>query len=59
MYSNNKLSWWPYLIGLIIVVGSHIYIITADVGLELVPAHAYFNILAGLLLMAGWLSRRA
>jgi len=59
MFSNNKLSWSLYLIGLFIVLGSHIYILTVDLELELVPIHSYFNIIAGLLLMAGWLSRKA
>ncbi len=59
MYENNKMSWWLYLIGLFIVLGSHIYILTANVGLELVPAHSYLNIIAGLMIMAGWLTRKA
>ena len=59
MYSSNKLSWWLYMIGLFVVIGSHVYILTANVGIELVPAHSYLNIIAGVLLMAGWLSRKA
>jgi len=58
MYSNNKISWWLYMIGLFIVVGSHFFIIAADPSIELVPAHSYLNILAGIMLMSGWLTRK-
>lgn len=47
------------MIGLFIVIGSHIYILTSNVGVELIPAHSYLNIVAGLMIMAGWLSRKA
>ena len=46
------------MIGLLIVIGSHIYILTANVGIELVPAHSYLNIAAGIMMMAGWLTRK-
>jgi len=59
MYSNDKLSWCLYGVGLLIVVGSHIYILAAsNLGLEIVPAHSYLNIFAGVLLIAGWLRRK-
>ncbi len=58
MYSNNKLSWWLYMIGLLIVIGSHIFIIATDLSIELVPIHSYLNIIAGILLVSGWLTRK-
>jgi hypothetical protein len=59
MYANNKMSWWLYVLGLLIVVGSHVYVLMGNVGIELVPAHSYLNIVAGILLAAGWLTRKA
>jgi hypothetical protein len=59
MYANNKMSWWMYMIGLLIVIGSHIYVLSGYLGAELVPIHSYLNIVAGILLMAGWLTRKA
>jgi len=59
MYANNKISWWLYMIGLVVVVGTHIYVLTANIPAEQIPAHSILNIVAGVLLMAGWLTRKA
>ncbi|MEI8339641.1 MAG: hypothetical protein WCF94_03175 [bacterium] len=59
MYANNKMSWWLYMIGLVMVFGSHIYMLAVGVPQSQMMAHAGFNILAGVLLMMGWLSRKA
>ena len=60
MYANNKMSWWLYLVGIFIVIGSHIYMLAlGGLPLEQMGAHAIANIVAGLLIMAGWLTRQA
>ena len=47
------------MIGLVVVVGTHIYVLTANIPAEQIPAHSILNIVAGVLLMAGWLTRKA
>ena len=59
MYANNKMSWWLYLIGLVLVLGSHIYMLMSNFDLSMVAPNAYTNILAAILLAAGWLTRKA
>ena len=59
MYATNKLSWSLYLLGLVIVVGSHIYMLTAGVPADQMMGHAVINLVAAVLLAAGWLSRKA
>lgn len=59
MYATNKLSWALYLLGFIIVVGSHIYMITAGLPADQMMGHAVINLVAAALLAAGWLSRKA
>jgi hypothetical protein len=60
MYKNNKLSWLLYGVGLLIVVGTHIYMLMlGGLPYEQMNAHALINVLAGFLLAAGWLSRKA
>lgn len=58
MYANNKLSWWLYGIGLLIVFGTHVYMLVASLPAEQMMAHAILNLFAGVLLAAGWLSRK-
>lgn len=58
MYAHNKLSWWLYGIGLLIVLGTHIFVLMGNLSIELVPVHSYLNIAAGVLLAAGWLTRK-
>jgi len=59
MYSNNKLSWWLYGIGLIIVLGAHIYMLVAGLSQNQMVPHAILNLVAVCLLAAGWLTRKA
>ena len=58
MYSNNKLSWWLYLVGLVIVFGTHVYMLALGLPPEQMAGHAIINLVAGVLLMAGWLKRK-
>lgn len=58
MFSNNKLSWSLYSLGLLIVVATHIYMLVASLPAEQMMAHAVLNLFAGLLLAIGWLSRK-
>lgn len=59
MYSNNKLSWWLYGLGLVIVMGTHIYMLMAGLAPEQMMGHVVLNLVAGGLLASGWLSRKA
>jgi hypothetical protein len=59
MYSNNKMSWWLYFVGLFIVFGAHVYMLTSGLTPDQMTSHAILNLVAGFLLMAGWLSRKS
>lgn len=59
MYSNNKLSWWLYSFGLIIVFVTHVYMLVVGLPAEQMMAHAIINLVASVLLAAGWLTRKA
>ncbi len=59
MFANNKLSWSLYLVGLFIVLGTHVYMLVAGLPASQMMGHAILNLLAGVLLAAGWLSRKA
>ncbi len=52
---HSKLSWWLYGIGLVIVLGTHIYMLVAGLPVEQMMPHAVLNIVAAVLLAAGWL----
>jgi len=58
MYTNNKLSWWLYGVGLLIVLGTHVYMLVAGLLPEQMTAHAVLILVAAILLAAGWLSRK-
>ncbi len=51
----SKLSWGLYGVGLIIVLGTHIYMLIAGLPAEQMMPHAVLNIVAAVLLAAGWL----
>ena len=55
MYSNNKLNWWLYIIGLVIVLGTHIYMLMYGLPQSQMMAHAILNLVAACLLATGWL----
>ncbi len=59
MYENNKMSWWLYMVGLFIVLATHVYMLGYGLPIEQINAHAALNIVAACLLAAGWLSRKA
>lgn len=58
MSQASKLSWWLYGAGLLIVLGTHVYMLMVG-GLtpDQMTPHAVLNMVAGLLLAAGWLKR--
>lgn len=58
MYSNNTLGWGLYGAGLLIVFGTHVYMLTVGLLPEQMTAHAVVNIVAAFLLVGGWLSRK-
>lgn len=59
MYQNNKLSWWLYGVGLVVVAGTHAYMLMYGLLPEQMTGHAALNLVAAFLLMTGWLTRRA
>ena len=59
MYTQNKLSWWLYGIGLVVVLGTHIFMLVAGLAPSQMTGHAILNLIAGLFLATGWLTRKA
>jgi hypothetical protein len=59
MYSNNKMSWWLYGAGLVIVLVTHVYMLTVGLPAEQMMGHGVLNLIAACLLAWGWLSRKA
>jgi len=59
MYANNKLSWWLYIVGLVIVLGSHIYMLAVGLAQDQMTSHALLNLFGAIILAAGWLSRKS
>lgn len=57
MYQNNKLSWGLYGLGLLIVLGTHIFMLVAGLIADQMTGHAILNLVAAFLLAAGWLKR--
>jgi len=58
MYADNKLSWWLYGIGIIIVLGAHIYMLLYGLTPEQMIEHAILNLIAVVLLVTGWLKAK-
>lgn len=52
------MSWWLYIVGLLIVFITHIYMLTFGLPADQMTGHAILNLLAGALLAWGWLSRK-
>ena len=59
MYADNKSSWWLYIAGLVIVFGSHVYMLLAGLPESQMTGHALLNLLAGIVLATGWLTRKS
>ncbi len=57
MYQNNKLSWWLYGVGLVMVAGTHAYMLAYGLLPEQMAPHAVLNLVAACLLAVGWLRR--
>jgi len=55
MKKYDTLSTWLYGIGLLIVVGSHIYMLVAGLPEDQMIPHAIVNLVAAALLAFGWL----
>jgi hypothetical protein len=58
MYSNNKLSWWLYGIGVFIVLAAHIYMLVAGLTPAQMMGHAILNLIAVAFLVTGWLKAK-
>lgn len=58
MYSQNKTSWWLYGAGLVVVFGTHFYMLALGLPEDQMTAHAVLNLVGGVLLAAGWLTRK-
>ncbi len=54
MTTKNTLSWWLYGLGLIIVLGTHLYMLVAGLPIDQMNGHAILNLVAAFLLAAGW-----
>lgn len=58
MYSDKKLSWWLYGVGIFIVLGAHIYMLIAGLTSSQMMPHAILNLIAVVLLVSGWLTAK-
>lgn len=55
MKTSDTLSMWLYGIGILIVVGSHIYMLVAGLPDDQIVPHSLVNLVAATLLVFGWL----
>jgi hypothetical protein len=58
-----SLSWsWPwvlYLVGILIVIGSHVWLLrVGHMADNVVKSHSYLNLIASALIIAGWLLKQ-
>jgi hypothetical protein len=58
MYSDKKLSWWLYGIGVFIVLVAHAYMLVIGIDPSQMMAHAILNLVAVVLLVSGWLTAK-
>lgn len=57
MTQANTTSWWLYGAGLVIVLGTHVYMLAYGLPEAQMTGHAWLNLVAGLLLAGGWVKR--
>lgn len=58
MNSNIKpAAMWPFAIGLLIVIGTHIYMLVAGLPASQMMPHAVLNLVAAVLMIWGWKKR--
>jgi len=58
MQQTKKWAVWSYGIGILIVLGSHIYMLVAGVPEDQMIPHAILNLVAAVLLATAWLKGR-
>lgn len=51
---NHQWTQWAFWIGLIIVLGTHIYMIAYGLPPEQMMGHAIINLIAGILMFMAW-----
>ena len=59
MDSNSKWGVWLFVVGLLIVLGTHIYMLIAGLPPEQMVPLAIFNLIAACLLAGGWIASKA
>ena len=59
MDSNNKWGVWLFVVGLLVVLGTHIYMLVAGLSPEQMVFHAISNLIAACLLAGGWIASKA
>ncbi len=57
MAPASKVSQWAYYIALVIIIGSHIYMLVAGLPESQMIAHAILNLVAAVLFMVSWVKR--
>ena len=57
MKTSNNLSTWLYGVGILIVVGSHVYMLVAGITEDQIVPHSIANFVAAGLLAFGWFGR--
>lgn len=58
MNSNYKWGVWLFVVGLLVVLGTHIYTLVAGLPPEQMVPHAIFNLIAACLLAGGWIAAK-
>lgn len=53
----NNLARWSFWLGALIVVLTHIYMLVAGLPVSMMMGHAILNLIAGALLIFGWMKR--
>ena len=57
MTSASKVSQWAYYIALVLIIGTHVYMLIAGLPESQMMAHAILNLVAAALFMVSWVKR--
>ena len=58
MDTNNAWIKWLFIVGVVVVFGTHVYMLIAGLPATQMVPHAIVNLIAACLIVAGWISSR-